>query len=251
MKAGLKLLPIGVAAYVLFLVVMAPASKVIPHVQSQLEGVRLAGISGTLWSGRALQVSVPPVQLTQVGWGLKPLGLLLGSVVFELDGQLGGRAVSARASRGLFSGPSLADVNGSVPAIDLMYWAGMRAVELDGVIDFSLDEVEFSGGRLPAVAGRLVWKPAMVMSPIELNLGLAELTTAIESDGLTRGQLIANGGALTLQGEMTLQSDGNYQLIGDVKKTGAVPQAVEKFLSTFAEQGNEGYRLEWSDRIKQ
>lgn len=250
MKAGLKLLPIGVAAYFLFIVVMAPAAKVIPYVQPQLEGVYLAGISGTVWSGRALQVSVSPVQLTQVGWNFKPLRLLLGSVVFDLDGQLGGRALNARASQGLFSGPSLSDVNGSVSAADLMYWADMSAVELDGEIDFSLDDVEFSDGGLPAVAGRLVWKPATVMSPIELNLGLAELTTVIESDGITRGKLVANGGAMTMQGEVTLQSDGNYQLVGNVKKTGAVPQAVEKFLSTFAEQGDGGYRLEWSDRIK-
>ena len=90
----------------------------------------------------------------------------------------------------------------------------------------------------------------MVLAPIELNLGLGELTTAIESDGVTRGQLIANGGALTMQGEVTLQADGHYQLVGDVKKTGTVPQAVDKFLSTFAEAGNGGYRLEWSDQIK-
>ena len=66
MKAGLKFLPLGIAAYVLFLVVTAPAAKVIPYFESQLQGARLAGLSGTLWSGRALQVSVPPVQLTQV-----------------------------------------------------------------------------------------------------------------------------------------------------------------------------------------
>lgn len=250
MKAGLKLLPIGVVAYFLFLVVSAPAAKVIPYFQSQLQGVHLAGISGTLWSGQAAQVSVAPVQLTQVGWRFKPFGLFLGSVVFQLDGKLSGKAFSARAGRGLFSGPYLADVVGSVPAIDLMYWAGLSAVELDGDFGFSLDDVEFSGGTLPAVAGQLVWKPAMVLSPVELNLGLAELTTAIEPGGITRGQLVANGGALTVQGDVTLQSDGNYQLVGDIKKTGSVPQAVDRFLSTFAESGNGSYRLEWSDRVK-
>ena len=250
MKAGLKFLPIGVVAYVLFLVVTAPAAKVIPYFESQLQGARLAGLSGTLWSGRALQVSVPPVQLTQVGWQFKPLRLLLGSIAFQLDGQLSGKAFSALAGRGLFSGPYLADVTGSVSAVDLMFWAGLSAVELDGELNFLLDDVEFSPDSVPAVAGQLTWKPAMVLAPIELNLGLGELTTVIESDGVTRGQLIANGGALTMQGEVTLQADGHYQLVGDVKKTGTVPQAVDKFLSTFAEAGNGGYRLEWSDQIK-
>ncbi len=250
MKAGLKFLPIGIVAYVLFLLITAPAAKIIPYFESQLQGVRLAGISGTLWSGRALQVSVPPVQLMHVGWQFKPLALLLGSVAFQLDGQLSGHTFSARAGRDLFSGPFLTDVTGSVPAVDLMYWAGLSAVELDGQLDFDIDDIEFSSGSVPAVAGQLIWKPAMVLSPIELNLGLAELTTAIESDGVTRGQLIVNGGALTMQGDVTLQSDGSYQLVGDVKKTGTVPQAVDRFLSTFAEFSNGSYRLEWSDQIK-
>lgn len=250
MKAALvKLLPVGIAAYILFLVVTAPAAKLIPYFQSQLQGVQLAGISGTLWSGQALQLNVPPVQLTQVSWQFRPLALLLGAVEFKLDGQLSGRALSASAGRGLLSGPYLADVTGSVPAAELMAWAGLGMVELDGQMDFVLDEVEFSGSNMPAVAGQLVWKPAMVLTPLELNLGLAELTTTIESGGITTGQLVANGGALTLQGAVTLQPDGQYQLTGDVKKAGAVPQAVDNFLSTFAEFKNGSYRLEWSDQI--
>ena len=173
MKAGLKLLPMGIAAYVLFLIVTAPAAKIIPYFQSQLQGVHLAGISGTLWSGRALQVSVPPVQVTQVGWQFKPFALFLGSVAFQLDGQLSGRALSARAGRGLLSGPYLADVTGSVPAVDIMYWAGLSAVGLDGELDFSLDDVEFSAGKVPAVAGRLTWKPAMVLARSALELVIA------------------------------------------------------------------------------
>ena len=251
MKAGWKFLLVGVAAYVLFLFVTAPAAKLLPYFQPQMQGVRIAGVSGTLWSGSALQVSLPPVKLVSVDWQFEPLALLLGSVAFQLDGQLSGQPFSARAGRGLFAGPFLSDVTGSVPAVDLMYWVGVRMVELDGQLEFDLDEVEFSPGSMPAVAGRLLWKPAMVLSPIELNLGLAELTTAIESDGITRGQLVANGGALTTRGEVTLQPDGKYQLVGDVKKSGAVPQAVDKFLTTFAEFGNGSYRLEWSDQIKQ
>lgn len=251
MKAGLmKLVPIGIAAYVLFLIVTAPAAKIIPYFQPQLQDVHLAGISGTLWSGKALQVSVPPVQMTQVGWQFKPLSLFMGGVAFQLDGLLGGKVFSTRAGLGLFSDPYLADAKGSVPAVDVMFWSGLSAVELDGELDFLLDDVVFSTGTVPAVAGQLVWKPAMVLAPVELNLGLAELTTVIEPDGVTRGQLIANGGALTMQGDVTLQPDGRYEMAGDIKKTGSVPQAVEKFLSTFAEFGNGSYRLEWSDQIK-
>lgn len=250
MKAGLKLLPLGIAAYCLFLLLTAPAAKLIPYFQSQLQPASLAGISGSLWSGKALQASVPPLQLNDVHWRFRPLSLLLGAVEFGIDGQLEGRPVSAVVGHSLFSGSYLADVEGSAAAMDLLYWAGLGGVELTGQLEFALDDVEFSGAAVPAVAGKLVWKPAMVNQPLALNLGLAELTTTIESGGVTAGQLIANGGALGVQGTVSLQPDGRYQLLGDVKKTGAVPQAVDKFLATFAEFSNGSYRLEWSDQLK-
>ncbi len=249
MKPGMKLVPVAIGAYILFLVMSAPAAKLIPYFQSQLQGVQLAGISGTLWSGKAAQLSVTPVQLTQVSWSFKPLTLLLGAVEFQLDAQLGGRALSASAGRSLLSGAYLSDVSGSVTAANLMHWVGLGMVELDGHLDFVLDEVEFSAGAIPAVAGQLAWKPALVLAPLELNLGLAELTTTIESGGITSGQLVTNGGALTLQGVVTLQPDGQYQLTGDVKKTGVVPPAVDTFLSTFAELKNGSYQLEWADQL--
>lgn len=249
MKSSLKLVSIAVGAYILFLVMTVPAARFLPYFQSQLGDVQLAGISGSLWSGQAVQMSVPPLQLTRVNWDFQPLTLLLGAVEFQLDGQLDGRAVSASAGRSLLSGAYLTDVSGSVAAANLMSWMGLSMLKLDGRLDFSLDEVEFSAGRVPAVAGQLVWKPALVQAPIELNLGLAELTTTIESDAVTTGQLVATGGALTLQGVVTLQPDGQYQLTGDIKKSGAVPAAVDTFLSTFAESRNGSYRLEWSDQI--
>lgn len=249
MKTGLKLLPLGIAAYCLFLVLTAPAAKLIPYFQSQLQPASLAGISGSLWSGKALQLNAPPVQLTDIHWRFRPLALLLGAVEFGVDGQLEGRPVRAVVGQSLFAGSYLSDVQGSATAADLMYWAGLRGVELAGQLEFALDDVEFSDTTVPAVAGQVVWKPAMVNQPLALNLGLAELTTTIESGGVTVGQLVASGGALGVQGNVSMQPDGRYQLLGDVKKTGAVPQAVDKFLATFAEFSNGSYRLEWSDQL--
>lgn len=250
MKAVWRLLPAGIAAYVLFLVLSAPAAKLLPYLQPHLSGVRLAGVSGTLWSGRAAQLTIGSVPLTGVNWGLRPLALLTGAVEYRVKAQLNGQPLTAHVGRGLFAGAYVSDVSVRVAASDLLFWSGLHQVGVDGDLLVHLDEVEnIDAGGLPAVAGTVTWTPAMVRAPLELNLGEAHLETRIE-DGISRGQLTADGGALTLTGEVTANPDGHYQLVGEVHKKGQVPQAVGKFLETFAEFKNGSYHLEWSDQIK-
>ena len=251
MKAVWRFLPAGIAVYVLFLLLTAPAAKLLPYIQPQLPDVQFGVVSGTLWSGQAAQMNVGSVPLTGVSWGLRPLALLIGAVEYQVEAQLNGQPLAARLGRGLFSGAYVSDIDARIAASDLLYWSGLSQVGVDGQLLVSIDEVEGinNAGSLPAVAGSVTWVPAMVLAPLELNLGEAQLETRIES-GVTRGQLTATGGALTLTGEVTLNPDGNYQLVGELQKKGSVPQAVDKFLETFAELKNGKYHLEWSDQIK-
>jgi general secretion pathway protein N len=249
MKSWWRLLVAGLAAYAVFLVLSAPAAKLLPYLQARLPGVQFAAPSGTLWSGQAVRVGAGAVQLDRLRWRLRPLALFKGALEFSLDAELGGRPLTGRAGMGVFSGAYLSDVVGQVVASDLLYWTGMTQVKLDGQLDFAIDAIKGIGSGLPAVAGTISWSPARVLAPLELNLGQAQLVTQIES-GATRGQLSASGGVLSGTGELTVNPDGNYALVAELQTKGSVPQAVDKFLATFAEFKDGKYRLEWSDQIK-
>lgn len=239
---------VGAAAYVLFLLLTAPAAKLLPWLQPHMPGVQVSGVSGSLWSGRAQLLQAGAVQLDEVRWHWRPLALFGGALEVSVDAALDGQPLQAHAGTGLFSGPYLADVTGRLQAADLLYLAGMRGAELAGQLDFDIDRVTGIGNPFPAVAGRVAWAPARVQAPLDLDLGQVQVQTRIE-DGVTRGQLSAIGGALVVNGDVTFSPDGSYQLTGDVQKHGAVPQAVEKFLTTFAEFSNGSYRLEWADKL--
>jgi general secretion pathway protein N len=242
------LLP-GAVVYLVFLVVAAPADKLLPLVQPQLQGVRLSGVEGRLWSGQAMQVSVASVQLSDVRWSFRPLALLLGRAEFSVSGQLQGQAVQGRAGSTVLGRVYLSDVQGRLAASDLLlYWQQLKQVSADGYLDFSLDEVRLSETGVPAVAGTVNWSPARVVAPIELQLGKVQLETRIE-DEVTRGKLEATDGTLLVQGDVELNASGAYSLNADLQQKGNVPQAVAKFLSTFAEYNNGSYRLEWSDTL--
>ncbi|GLQ94738.1 type II secretion system protein N [Dyella acidisoli] len=76
MKRWLSIFLVGVLA-VGALIWFVPASWALPLLQSQLRGVHLEGVSGTLWQGRAEQVSIangPP--LGSLDWTLSHRALL-------------------------------------------------------------------------------------------------------------------------------------------------------------------------------
>ena len=239
---------VGALAYLLFVVMTAPAAKVLPLFQSQLQHIRLAGLEGSLWSGKAAQLDVSPLQFKDVNWRFRPFGLFSGRAVFNVDGQLQAQRIKAKAGGTLLGRPYLSDVKGRISANDLFYWLGLKQVQLGGQLDFDIDDVEWAESGLPAMAGTASWSPAQLVLPVQLVLGKAQLETRIE-DAVTRGQLKATGGALLVEAEGELNTDGAYRFDADIQQKGELPQAVSKFLSTFAEYKDGNYRLEWADKF--
>ena len=238
----------GVAAYLLFLLMAAPAVKVLPLFQSRLQNIQLAGVEGSLWSGKAAQLDVSPLQLKDVHWSFRPFSLFVGRAEFKVRGQLQAQRIKAKVGSTLLGKPYLSDLRGRIRANDLFYWLGLKQVQLDGQLDFDIEDVEWSESGLPAMAGTASWSLAQLVSPVALVLGKVQLVTQIE-DAVTRGRLETTGGALLVQADVELKPDGAYRFDANIQQKGDVPQAVSKFLSTFAEYKDGNYRLEWADKL--
>ena len=239
---------VGTVAYLLFLLMAAPAAKVLPVFQSRLQNVQLAGVEGSLWSGKAAQLDVSPLQLKDVNWSFRPFGLFVGCAVFDIHGRLQAQRIQAKVGSTFLGRPYLSDVRGRISANDLFYWLGLKQVQLDGQLDFDIEDVEWSESGLPAMAGTASWSLAQLVSPVALVLGKVQLVTQIE-DAVTRGRLETTGGALLVQADVELKPDGAYRFDANIQQKGDVPQAVSKFLSTFAEYKDGNYRLEWADKL--
>lgn len=235
----------GVVAYAVFLLATAPAAKLLPLLQPRLEGVQLAGVDGSLWSGSAALVTAKPVQLQDLQWRFRPLVLLLGRAEVALDASWQGQPATALAGKAVFGGPYLADVSATLPAQDVLRWLKVRQVSVDGKLALQLARVQWTAEKLPAVTGGIGWTPARVSAPLELVLGSAQLDTVAEL-GMTRGKLKASGGALLVDADVELNPEGAYRLDAQIRQKGDVPDEVTQFLSTFAEFSNGSYRLEWS-----
>ncbi len=239
-------LSLGVVAYLFFMLATAPAAKILSLVQP--EGLRATAVAGSLWSGQAAQLALPPLQLNDVHWQIRPLLLFAGRLSFVVRGQLQGQRIKAHAGVSLLGNPQLSDVRGRVTAQDLMNLLGLRQVQPGGMLSFVIAEVAWPEAGYPALEGTVYWWPARINAPYSLDLGKMQLDTRIE-DGVTRGTLNNEGGALSVQAEVEMHSDGAYRFDANLQQKGDVPQAVSRFLSTFAEFRDGTYRLEWSDTL--
>src|SRR5262245_49235679 len=78
MKKPWPLVALGIGAFLLLALVTLPASAVLSFVHPP--GITLAGVSGTIWSGRAQAVRSGNLHIGSVEWDLQVLALLTGKL---------------------------------------------------------------------------------------------------------------------------------------------------------------------------
>ncbi len=242
-----RTLALGLVAWLVFLIATVPADRALAFAPP-MPGVAIGQVRGTLWHGQAASLVAKGIQLDKLRWRFRPLSLLTGRFEFDIKAGLGGKPAHTLAGR-RFSGASyLRDVQLSIPAADVLYRLGINQVGVSGELVMDLDDVRFTQDGIPMFSGVTRWTPAVVEAPLALSLGTATLTTRQDGD-ITQGDLVAVGGVLQVKADVALETTGAYRLNAVITQNGNVPPAVTKFLSTFTEYENGGYRLEWSDNL--
>jgi general secretion pathway protein N len=236
----------GVAAFVVFLVAMVPATQLARRLPA---GVALGGVGGTIWSGQARTLSVHGRALGALRWSCRPWKLLLlrwscrasltppgGEVSGDLGGDFGaeivGEEISGRVPISLFEG--IATPRG---------WTG--ELELD------VSELRLVERRPTAASGTLYLRSLRAPGPQGQVLGDFELVVGEGAVGgaALKGRLRDLGGPLHVRGAIELAADGSYLLTGDAAPgPGAGPAIFDAlgFLGPPDRQGRRPFTIEGS-----
>jgi hypothetical protein len=240
---------VGVGAYLAFTLSSFPAATA--YAWFAPPSVRLAGIEGTLWSGRAAGGSVADLALRDVRWRVHASQLLLGRVSADLRAQLDDGFVSTqvKATRGRVQ---LSDVQAStsLPTLrNVLPVAGMR-----GVASLKLGTLDLDVAKS--------W-PTKIIG--ELTLAQLETTPLIPGP---RGKLVPignyvvrfvdgtgginatindTGGPLEVSGTLTLDDKRAYVLDALIKPRADAPQELVDGVKALTEDPDaEGRRrLKW------
>jgi hypothetical protein len=248
---NVRFLALGVLTYILFLVLNFPADRAYAYWKSSgtlsptaSQSFVLAGISGSVWSGKASVASIQKVRLENVEWTYRPWALLLGQVGLDWRFRLPESAASKEGSYGqgvtslgLDGSIGFSSLEAQIPASMVASMVKMQALQPSGSLSLNLQDVEWNGQSLVSAEGRIVWRGAGVNLLKPVSLG--DLTLTLEtSDVEVKGVVADSGGPLSVEGLLTLAEDGKYQFNGAFAARG--DKALENALRSIGRPGPDG-----------
>lgn len=241
MKKIWPLVALGIGAFVLFALITLPASAVLSRFQ--LPGITLAGVSGTLWEGRAQAVRAGDTHLGSLEWNLDVLPLFTGRLgaqvkVARADG-FAQASVTANASGRI----TMQGLNASLPVAALPPnvahggWTGMLnlkfarlVIENGWPVDAvgTLETIDLAGpARKPVELGSY-----KIVFPAEGSSGTDTLT----------GALTDAGGPLLVTGKVQLKTDRSYLVEGLIAARPGAPADIAKTLEILGPPDAQGRR---------
>jgi hypothetical protein len=239
----------GAFAYVLFLLIKAPASMALAAVE-QLPAVHAAAPSGTLWNGRFEQASAGNLDLGRVHWRVRPSRLLLGRLELELQARpLGGNA-SATLQLRPGQGIDVTDGQGRIPLAPLAPLFALPPNGLAGEGAFVVHRLRWRG-QIPARVEadlRIFGLELRVMGNHHLGNYVGSLRTA--DNGIGGSFSDAGDAPFALQGELSLSPAGAYVIEGHIRARDTAPRELAGALEYLGEADTEGrHRFRFSGNL--
>jgi len=234
-KSFYKFLTFGVVMYIVFLFATLPANTVYAFFiksSPQLRNVKLTGLSGTIWSGLAADANINNIELGKLEWDMHVIPLLIGRVSFDMK-------FKSLTSQG--HGAVAASLGGKIFAENLELRAPMSIltpfmygypISLDGQLAAHIKELEIEPGSRLNISGRVVAMNAASLSPQRIEFG-DHVVKLSPNDMGSKINIVDQGGALLLQGNVNVQGSGKYNVnLTMAPREDAAPALVQsmKFL---------------------
>lgn len=236
-----RLLLLGVAAFLLALVIVLPVRWVAPLLAP---AVRCAAWRGSVWHGQCngaqVATGAQPLALDLVEWKLQPLALLRLAVAAQVrvtsqagsgEGRIEVRAGGALSARDVAASWRITPQTASV--LPPGWQANIQARGL---------AVKLAGPTLRELAGEIRLQD--IADTRGRKLGSYRLTFPAGSAAPFTGELSDDGGSLEVRAKLIVQADRGWQLDGTVLPRDAAARALESQLAMLGPRDAGGrYRL--------
>lgn len=232
----------GIVVFLTVLIVTFPAR--VAYNWFAPPGLRLAGISGSVWNGSAAEAHTGSAYLRNISWRFSPASLLRGRLGFKTTSQPASGTMQVTIAVSPGGSLLLSDLTGNLP-LDLLHpvfqQSGIRG---DLAVDFA--SIIISNGVPAAAVGSLTIRDFFVPDLSASRLGdfRADFQT---SDDAVVASVEDLSGVLDVAGTITLNPDRSYTFAGLVAPTPMTPPSVVnqlRFLGSANERGQHEFRFE-------
>lgn len=236
------LLPIGIAAFIVGIVVFFPARVAAGWIESAVPDVTLGGVSGTLLDGRARYAAGPGAAVEDLRWTLHPGALLTGriSADISIDSDISG--FSGTVARTFWGTTTISDVQGAASLGWLAKLAGYTFLPLSANLDATVDTLSLDDNlTISALEGRLQlsntrWQ--LVRPPLQLGRFAAVVE---QTENGLRLVMAESDGPLAIDGQAQLDASNRFQVDVRLRARAGADDRLENLLEQLGEADAQGW----------
>ena len=210
MRRAWRFIALGVAVYLLILITTFPAARVTGMLEDRVPGLSVQTVSGSVFSGQAGGVLWQDLNLGPVHWQFRPVALLWGSI--EYRAELTHPANHGQLTAGMtLTGRAYAEDMELVVLPDrvLNHYSPVE-VTTSGELLLAFEEIDLADMFAKTTSGRIAWRDAVILEPVNMVLGQLEL--GVQGNTVELIGEVIEGGELGASGEVSLSRDNSYRI---------------------------------------
>lgn len=220
---------LGVVAYFVFLAGSLPADYVAHWVSRRAPSIQFSGVSGSLFSGQADELSLSDHPLGAIDWHFDWLAPLTATVGYRIRLHTANHDVEGRVDT-RFETLYLRDVSGRLPVASLDPWSPLPPHSLDGDMDLKLRQLTIDAGHLTHAVGDVDLTQAVLDWPTHFTLGSYQMILTDARDGV-HAAVNDVSSPLSLHADLMLNPKGAYSLNGTLAAHDATDTATRRLLA--------------------
>lgn len=244
---------LGIVGYLVFLIYSLPAQQVVGWLADSgaAPELRLAGASGTAWSGEAQSVSYRNNPLGVLNWSFQPGYLFLGKLAYDFELKDSAQQATGTLVAGLGNHYQIQELDALLMASRLPDLLQQRQLRIGGKVRTDQLDLSFKERQITAAEGAVEWLDGNLQSPLNLNVGdlRADLVTDSDSGDIT-GEIRDLKGAIAIEADVRLKADGNFQVNGKLKPGASADPGLTGALKAVGREQSDGtIVVKYSGRI--
>ncbi|MBE9568479.1 MAG: type II secretion system protein N [Proteobacteria bacterium] len=230
----------AVISYFVLLITTIPAHTITTLINDNAP-VRIQGVSGTLWHGKAIEISInDDLSLSDTTWSFSTLALFTGHAAAQIETRLLDNKISAEVGSSFLGRFFIDDLKAKLPASDIVTLANIPLAQLSGDIAIDIESARWKQGELPTASGQIYWSNASVTVMEAASLGNISITLGESEQQLLKADIKNQGGDINIDGYAGLVPEANYAVNIKLKANAGASNNIRQSLSMFAKRQADG-----------
>ncbi len=223
---------LGLGAFLLFLLLQAPASLITDRIGARLPGFAVQTVAGTATEGVMQGLQWRGARIEKLSWGWRPLALATGRLGFRLDADDPDFKLTGQAAIGWDRQWRFQNLAGRASLEKLYALAGQPKLPLQGMVELKLQELRLNAAGRPTTADGVVHLLNLRITLGQpLTLGDFEVQAMPAVPDGVQGKVQDRNGPLALEGTFSLLPDGRYRFSGQAAVRDAGNQPLRQAMS--------------------